>query len=66
MIGKFIPLSIKKIESTLELTSKPKGERLLGIDPVSGKQIAVRMGRYGPIVVIGDKDSEEKRVSQAL
>lgn len=60
MIGKFYPAFHKKIESTLELTSKPKGERLLGIDPVSGKQIAVRMGRYGPIVVIGDKDSEEK------
>jgi DNA topoisomerase-1 len=60
MIGKFYPNFHKKIESTLELTSKPKGERVLGIDPVSGKQIAVRMGRYGPIVAIGEKDGEEK------
>ncbi len=60
MIGKFYPNFHKKIESTLELTSKPKGERVLGIDPVSGKQIAVRMGRYGPIVAIGEKDGDEK------
>jgi DNA topoisomerase I len=60
MIGKFYPNFHKKIESTLELTSKPKGERILGIDPVSGKEIAVRMGRYGPIVVIGDKVTDEK------
>ena len=48
MIGKFYPNFHKKIESTLELTSKPKGERILGIDPASGKQITVRMGQIWP------------------
>jgi DNA topoisomerase I len=34
--------------------------RELGTDPVSGKPMSVRMGRYGPFVQIGTKDDEEK------
>ena len=34
--------------------------RELGKDPVSGKPITVRMGRYGPFVQIGTKDDAEK------
>ncbi len=34
--------------------------RDLGIDPMSGKPMTVRMGRYGPFVQIGTKDDEEK------
>ncbi len=34
--------------------------RELGRDPVSGKPITVRMGRFGPFVQIGTKDDAEK------
>jgi DNA topoisomerase-1 len=34
--------------------------RELGIDPVSGKPMTVRMGRFGPFVQIGTKDDEDK------
>jgi DNA topoisomerase I len=34
--------------------------RELGVDPKSGKPVAVRMGRYGPYVIIGSTDDEEK------
>jgi DNA topoisomerase-1 len=34
--------------------------RELGTDPVSGKPMTVRMGRFGPFVQIGTKDDEEK------
>ena len=34
--------------------------RDLGPDPVSGKPMTVRMGRYGPFVQIGTKDDEDK------
>jgi DNA topoisomerase-1 len=34
--------------------------RELGKDPVTGKPVTVRMGRYGPFVQIGTKDDEEK------
>jgi len=34
--------------------------RDLGVDPVSGKPMTVRMGRFGPFVQIGTKDDEDK------
>jgi DNA topoisomerase I len=34
--------------------------RVLGSDPVSGKEVSVRVGRYGPFAQIGTKDDEEK------
>jgi DNA topoisomerase I len=34
--------------------------RELGVDPVSGKPMTVRMGRFGPFVQIGTKDDEDK------
>jgi len=34
--------------------------RDLGLDPVSGKPMSVRMGRFGPFVQIGTKDDEQK------
>ncbi|MCQ2067060.1 MAG: type I DNA topoisomerase [Bacteroidaceae bacterium] len=36
------------------------GERVLGIDPASGKPVSVKIGRFGPIVQIGSADDEEK------
>jgi len=34
--------------------------RDLGVDPVSGKPMSVRMGRFGPFVQIGTKDDDDK------
>ncbi len=48
------------IEHTLETAQRAKGERELGFDPVSGKKVIARMGRYGPMVQIGHQDEEEK------
>lgn len=35
-------------------------QRLLGTDPVSGKNVYARMGRFGPMVQIGENDAEDK------
>src|SRR3546814_3176935 len=35
-------------------------DRQLGIDPVSGRPVSARLGRYGPCVQIGKRDDEEK------
>lgn len=35
-------------------------QRLLGVDPVSGKNVYARMGRFGAMVQIGENDTEEK------
>ena len=48
------------VENTLENAERIKGERELGIDEASGKRIVARMGRYGPMVQIGDVNDEEK------
>ncbi|MBS0556554.1 MAG: DNA topoisomerase I [Proteobacteria bacterium] len=37
------------------------GERVLGTDPVSGKPVSVRLGRYGPMAQLGGRDDESKR-----
>lgn len=36
------------------------GERVLGIDPVSGKPVSVKIGRFGPLVQVGEGDKDEK------
>ncbi len=49
-----------KVETTQETAGKFSGERLLGVDPESGKNVFVKVGRYGPLAQIGDTESEEK------
>ena len=49
-----------QIEETLETSKKVSGEKLLGKDPASGENLSVRIGRYGPMVQLGDSDSENK------
>ncbi|QEC53302.1 DNA topoisomerase I [Anseongella ginsenosidimutans] len=50
----------KNVEETIENAGKATGERELGLDPVSGKRVAVRIGRYGPFVQLGESSEEEK------
>ncbi|MBI3512325.1 MAG: type I DNA topoisomerase [Bacteroidetes bacterium] len=51
----------KTVETTEEKSERASGERLLGIDPVSGKNIIVRIGRFGPLVQIGASDDPDKK-----
>lgn len=48
------------VEKTLKESEKVKGERLLGIDPKTQKNVYVKIGRYGAMAQIGDTQSEEK------
>lgn len=49
-----------RIEKTQVESSRFSGERFLGIDPKTGKNAFVKVGRYGPMVQIGDNDDTEK------
>ncbi|MEI8110813.1 MAG: type I DNA topoisomerase [Chitinophagia bacterium] len=49
------------IENTLETAERAKGERELGADPETGKRIVARMGRYGPMVQIGEQQDENEK-----
>ncbi len=50
----------KDVDKTLEKAERATGERELGVDPETGKQVVARMGRYGPMIQIGNADEEEK------
>ncbi|MCL4124477.1 UNVERIFIED_CONTAM: hypothetical protein GTU68_040782 [Idotea baltica] len=54
--GKFHPI----VEDVSENAERAKGERLLGIDPESGKNVYSRLGRFGAMVQIGEVTDEEK------
>ena len=60
MLENFYQPFHETIEHTLETAERAKGERELGFDPISGKKVIARMGRYGPMVQIGHQDEEEK------
>ena len=49
----------KSIETTLEKSEKASGERLLGVDPVSGRNVYAKLARYGAVVQMGRSNSED-------
>ncbi|MFH0895840.1 MAG: type I DNA topoisomerase, partial [Bacteroidota bacterium] len=60
MIKKFYKPFHTQVEKTIKTTGKTVGERILGVEPGTGKNIYVKIGRFGPIVQIGEKDDENK------
>ncbi len=60
MINDFYHPFHKSVETTIETSSRASGERILGEDPVSGKPVKARIGRFGPMVQIGNTEDEEK------
>ena len=60
MIDDFYNPFKKDVDNTIENAERIRGERELGVDPQSGKKVIARMGRYGPMVQIGDVADEEK------
>jgi DNA topoisomerase-1 len=60
MIKEFYTIFHKQIEDTNTNSTKFSGERLLGIDPVSNRKVFVKIGKYGPMVQLGETESEEK------
>lgn len=62
MLGSFYTPFHQTVESTLLNTDYVKSERLIGVDPKSGKNVYARIGRFGPCVQIGEVSSEEGSV----
>lgn len=60
-IDKFYKLFHPIVEATSAVKTEHKvGERELGIDPKSGNPVFVKIGRYGPVVQIGQAHAEDK------
>jgi DNA topoisomerase I len=53
MIDEFYKPFHQKVVDTTENSERHSGERLLGVDSKSGKNVYVRIGRYGPMAQIG-------------
>ncbi len=53
----FKPIIDEKMELKRQEISE---DRQLGTDPVSGRPVSARLGRFGPMVQIGTKDDPEK------
>ena len=72
MLGEFYHPFHKDVLNTSETAERASGERILGIDPVSGKQVSARIARFGPVVQLGGTTEEDKasfaslRVGQRL
>jgi len=59
---KFHPI----VEDTLKNSERQVGERILGVDPKSGRQLSVKIGKYGPLAQIGTVEEEEKPTFASL
>jgi len=50
----------ENVVDTSEHSERASGERLLGVDPQSGQNLYVRIGRFGPMAQIGESSDENK------
>lgn len=66
-IDHFYKLFHPVVESALALRLEHKvGERVLGMDPKSGRPVSVKIGRFGPLVQIGTPEDTEKPLFASL
>lgn len=49
-----------RVEDVAKNAERTQGERLLGTEPKSGKNVWARIGRFGPMIQIGEAENEEK------
>jgi len=54
------------VEDTMKNSERQVGERILGTDPTSGRQLSVKLGKYGPLAQIGTAEEEEKPIFASL
>ena len=60
-IDKFYKLFHPIVEETAAIKTEHKvGERQLGVDPKTGNPVFVKIGRYGPVVQIGQAHPDDK------
>ena len=59
MIASFYKGFHSKVSEVVQISEKAVGQRDLGIDPASGKKVIVRIGPFGPMAQIGEKQEDE-------
>ncbi|MBU0559686.1 MAG: type I DNA topoisomerase [Bacteroidetes bacterium] len=65
MLGEFYHPFHEKVEHTIENSERVSGERILGIEEKSGKQVSVRMARFGPVAQLTNTSNPEDKPQYA-
>lgn len=66
-IGKFYERFHPEVDRALQTRTEHRvGERVLGVHPENGKPVSVKIGRFGPLVQVGDSESDEKPLFASL
>jgi DNA topoisomerase-1 len=60
MIDDFYRLFHEKVEDALQNSQRATAERRLGVDPKTGKDVIVRIGRFGPLAQLGESEGDQK------
>ncbi len=60
VIGQFYVPFHRNVKQTQSHSKRTSGERLLGTDPATGKNVYAKIGRYGTLIQIGDTNADEK------
>jgi len=66
MLKNFYTSFHETVESVNENAQRESGERILGVDPKSGRAVKVRLGKFGPMAQIGEQEDEQKPVYASL
>ncbi|WP_340112151.1 type I DNA topoisomerase [Maribellus mangrovi] len=64
MIDKFYQPFHERVEHATENAERSKGERILGVDPKTGKQVSVKIGRFGPLAQLGEASTEDDQAEK--
>ena len=62
MMKRFYNSFHPQVEEVSQNANRESGERILGTDPKSGRQVSVRLGKFGPMAQIGTTADEEKQI----
>ncbi len=57
MIGQFYSPFHDNVEKTLKNSERNTGSRTVGTDPLTGENVIVRIGRFGPMAQIGEGEN---------
>lgn len=65
MLKEFYGPFSKQVSETIEKGERASGERILGTDPKSGRQLSVRMARFGAVAQLTDLSDPEAKPEYA-
>lgn len=64
MIDSFYSNFHEKVENALKYSERSNGTRVLGIDPITGKDVSVRISKFGPVAQLGGEGSNNDEKPQ--